>query len=477
MSRSPLTEFILVCLLFSVTPNMADDDDRETCRMVPKTIHLTKDELNVNGRLERTCVEDTAVNKCEGTCFSEVHPSIKMPTGFLKNCFCCRETSLRDRKVKLSKCYDTDGVQLAGEKGRTYVKFLQGRKSEGSRKEVGRKLEGRRKEVQASEATMSLAAGMIFLGGLRGNLLGSPEFRELQSAFGFPSSLDEFRRAMVSLRSCDEAFLVARLFFDFRIPVSEWYKQQMRSIFSVEIGIVDFQQNHQKAAQEMDDWLKKTYLEIYGKDIRYLGDIDVNETSKIVLLNRIFLESRWENTFTRDSDTMMHVRGSFRAGHVEELEATVVEVPCKKNRRTQVMFTAFYPDKKEALGSLAMKLTPEVIRRVRRNLPKKNILLQMPEFRNSVAFESPEHLRKLGVGEIFEKEANLGGIIERTATKRQDAFVTQFQHIHSIRVTAEGVYLPGPTYGFDEVPIKKNLVKPDILLRDNLVYLVSCEPI
>ena len=55
-----------------------------------------------------------SVNKCEGMCSSQVQPSVITATGFLKECFCCRETFLRDRVVQLTHCYDPDGVRLTG---------------------------------------------------------------------------------------------------------------------------------------------------------------------------------------------------------------------------------------------------------------------------------------------------------------------------------------------------------------------------
>lgn len=42
------------------------------------------EEYNELGRLQRTCNADVAVNKCEGTCNSQVQPSVVTPTGFLK---------------------------------------------------------------------------------------------------------------------------------------------------------------------------------------------------------------------------------------------------------------------------------------------------------------------------------------------------------------------------------------------------------
>ncbi|RVE54038.1 hypothetical protein evm_001441 [Chilo suppressalis] len=82
---------------------------------MPTEIHVTKDEFDDMGRLIRSCSGEVSVNKCEGMCSSQVQPSVSTATGFLKECFCCRENFLRERLVTLTHCYDPDGLRLEDE--------------------------------------------------------------------------------------------------------------------------------------------------------------------------------------------------------------------------------------------------------------------------------------------------------------------------------------------------------------------------
>lgn len=104
----------------------------ENCETLPSEIHLMKgrgirwasfgrefngfsyisEEFDELGRLQRTCSGEVTINKCEGLCKSQVQPSVITPTGFLKECYCCRETALKDRLVKLTQCYNPDGERL-----------------------------------------------------------------------------------------------------------------------------------------------------------------------------------------------------------------------------------------------------------------------------------------------------------------------------------------------------------------------------
>lgn len=70
------------------------------------------EEYDELGRLQRTCNDEVHVNKCEGFCSSQVQPSVITVTGFLKECFCCRESFLREKVITLQHCYDPDGQRF-----------------------------------------------------------------------------------------------------------------------------------------------------------------------------------------------------------------------------------------------------------------------------------------------------------------------------------------------------------------------------
>ncbi|CAH1724959.1 partner of bursicon [Aphis gossypii] len=108
--------FIISIAIFFVHNNVLAEDNPEECETLPSELHIIKEEFDELGRLQRTCNGDIAVNKCEGACNSQVQPSVITPSGFLKECYCCRETFLRERIIALTHCYDPDGVRLTSDK-------------------------------------------------------------------------------------------------------------------------------------------------------------------------------------------------------------------------------------------------------------------------------------------------------------------------------------------------------------------------
>ncbi|CAN8021979.1 unnamed protein product [Ixodes persulcatus] len=92
-------------------------DGGSSCRLQPTTIRITRDQNDELGSLTRTCEGTVLVSRCEGTCISQVQPSITLPHGFLKECNCCRETYMNKREIQLQDCFDPNGQKLYGAEG------------------------------------------------------------------------------------------------------------------------------------------------------------------------------------------------------------------------------------------------------------------------------------------------------------------------------------------------------------------------
>ncbi|XP_049872629.1 partner of bursicon [Pectinophora gossypiella] len=112
-SSKSLVFCLVACWLCIVDIQCSAAEDN--CETIPTEIHVTKEEFDEMGRLLRSCTGEVSVNKCEGMCNSQVQPSVTTSTGFLKECFCCRENYLRERMVTLNHCYDPDGIRLEDE--------------------------------------------------------------------------------------------------------------------------------------------------------------------------------------------------------------------------------------------------------------------------------------------------------------------------------------------------------------------------
>lgn len=79
---------ILIYVLDTASCQHDDDLNNEleagSCDTQPATIHVTKEELDETGAVVRICEGDIQVNKCEGTCTSQLKPSVASHSGFHK---------------------------------------------------------------------------------------------------------------------------------------------------------------------------------------------------------------------------------------------------------------------------------------------------------------------------------------------------------------------------------------------------------
>ena len=64
--------------------NEVESQVKSTCDTLPTKIKVTKEEHDHLGNVIRVCEGSIMVNKCEGTCLSQLKPSVTTATGFLK---------------------------------------------------------------------------------------------------------------------------------------------------------------------------------------------------------------------------------------------------------------------------------------------------------------------------------------------------------------------------------------------------------
>ncbi|XP_038045161.1 partner of bursicon-like [Patiria miniata] len=110
-----LATILLLCCALSVAllPSSAGRL-QSTCAVGTTSIRIQEEFVDEDGGEVVYCRGTATVNKCEGTCISQSTPSIVSPTGYSKDCSCCREERLVSQDVILTECYDSAGNALLG---------------------------------------------------------------------------------------------------------------------------------------------------------------------------------------------------------------------------------------------------------------------------------------------------------------------------------------------------------------------------
>ncbi|XP_013784798.2 partner of bursicon-like [Limulus polyphemus] len=126
---SSISCFVLCLILTSNTPlfqaHVQDLSDltymrtmeQSTCTTHHSQIHISEEEQDEAGNMLRVCGGTVAVAKCEGTCVSLLQPSARNPSGFVKDCRCCREAIMELKTIELKECFRSDGNRIYDSEG------------------------------------------------------------------------------------------------------------------------------------------------------------------------------------------------------------------------------------------------------------------------------------------------------------------------------------------------------------------------
>ncbi|KAK3592998.1 hypothetical protein CHS0354_023228 [Potamilus streckersoni] len=106
-----VTSTILFGVCFCLLPDLPGIKDASTCKTETMEMEITSEEViteQTGNTYHVTCSEKIQTTKCEGTCESNVTPSVSHFDGLKRVCSCCREGDTMVRDVHLSKCYHGD---------------------------------------------------------------------------------------------------------------------------------------------------------------------------------------------------------------------------------------------------------------------------------------------------------------------------------------------------------------------------------
>lgn len=191
-----------------------------------------------------------------------------------------------------------------------------------------------------------------------------------------------------------------------------------RKYYSAELEAVDFQNKAEEARNQMNSWVEER---TQGK-IKDLLDKDaVDSSSKLVLVNAIYLKANWneqfEKDFTRDATfrlnktetqtvKMMKHSAKFKLRQVTEVGCQVIELPYKGRELSMLIFLPNdIEDNTTGLEKLEQQLTSETFMEWTRSdkMVVHQVELKMPRFRIEENYELSDVLRYMGMKDVFDQ--------------------------------------------------------------------------
>ncbi|KAM6423160.1 heparin cofactor 2 [Liasis olivaceus] len=171
--------------------------------------------------------------------------------------------------------------------------------------------------------------------------------------------------------------------------------------------------------------------------------VNIHPDTLMMILNCLYFKGTWENKFPvemthkqtfrlNEKETvkvpMMKTKASFLATEDNDLDCRVLQLPYVGN----ISMLIVLPYKLSGMKTLENQLTPQVVERWQKSMTNRTREVVVPRFKLEKSYNLIEHLKTMGIIELFTQRGNYSGISEERIT------INKFNHQGTITVNEEG---------------------------------------
>ncbi|XP_075682818.1 serpin B3-like [Rhinoderma darwinii] len=240
-----------------------------------------------------------------------------------------------------------------------------------------------------------------------------------------------------------ELKIVNGLFGEKTFTVLDQYVKRIKNEFNADLQTVDFQHNAEAERKKINEWIKSItngkIIDLYAK-----GSLDAS--SVLALVNAIYFKGQWakkfhpentkEGTFhmtknEKKTIQMMSMSGKFKFAALTEIKCKVLHLPYEED----ISMIILLPDEIDGVNELLSKATPDLLTSwvQTKNLRETEIDMKIPKFKMEASYQLLSMLKKLGMTDLFQTNADLSGI-----SKTKGLVVSSVAHKAFIEVNEEG---------------------------------------
>ncbi|XP_050036589.1 serpin B9-like [Dermacentor andersoni] len=238
--------------------------------------------------------------------------------------------------------------------------------------------------------------------------------------------------------------LGSRIYVSKEIPVLPEFRETLVETFSCDLGRLNFKDNPQAAAQEINAWAAQA---TEGNLTQLMREGDVTASTRLLLVSAIYFRGVWSEPFygpikapfyvnnreTAQVDTMESCRTALycRSTHIP-CEALELSYVCRS-----LSLLLILPDRHVPLGKLVAALNYSTVRRLLKDLkPVTSMAVWIPRFRLQKSYEMVPALKALGITNLFDDHIV---DLSRMTGARTGLCVDNFIHEALFDTTEEGV--------------------------------------
>ena len=299
-----------------------------------------------------------------------------------------------------------------------------------------------RQNVALSPASISQALAMVFpgaRGATSSEMAGALDFRLPADRLG--AAFNAIDRSLESVNGADASLNVANaLYGQIGQRFHEEFLRALARDYGAGLRTVDFERAAETARAEINAWVS---AKTNGKIPELLGPGDADASTRLMLVNAVYLKAKWLSPFTKQSTfpamfhtpdgavdvPTMHQTGAF--GYRQGAGYQALELPYRGGR---LAFDILLPSP-GGMPSLLSRLAGEGPLSLLDGLRRQQVGLALPKFRFDSRFELASALKALGMRLAFEPgSADLSGI----AGKPGDLYIKSVVHEAYLSVDEAG---------------------------------------
>ncbi len=230
--------------------------------------------------------------------------------------------------------------------------------------------------------------------------------------------------------------------FEFRQPFLSLLSRK----YGTTLEALDYVSDPALAAKVINGWVEE---QTAGRIRDVISPEAMDQDTRLVLVNAIYLKARWENQFGKSEthDAPFYVRGQIpeevptmeqlaSLGYRKEDGFCVVAMPYVGR---EVQFLILLPDGRDGLAEMERRITQEMLA-VCQSLPVQEVRLFLPKFELATpTYDLSEVMKDFGIKQAFDEpkgSANFEGI----APRRGDDYLALSKLLHQayLKVDEEG---------------------------------------
>ncbi|KAM5262875.1 leukocyte elastase inhibitor [Ctenodactylus gundi] len=303
--------------------------------------------------------------------------------------------------------------------------------------------------ILISPLTICSAMGTVFMGS-RGDTAS-----QIAQAFHFDEVEDihsRFQSLNAEINKHGAPYIlniVNRLYGEKSYNFLPDFLASIKKMYDADLASVDFQHTPDRARRMINQRVKELTT---GKIPELLAAGMVDNATKLVLVSAIYFKGKWQETFMKEDTTdapfklnkkdtkmvkMMHHKGKFPYGYIEEFKCHMLELPFLGNEFNMlVILPEDSEDESTGLKQIEKQLTLEKMREWTKleKLQVRDVNVQLPCFRLEDSYELNPYLALLGVEDLFNRnKADLSGI-----AGTRDLFMSKIIHKSFLDINEEG---------------------------------------